>query len=87
MRNVYEVLAGKPEGRRPFERPRRNWEDNIRMDLKEIGWGVVDWIHLSQDMDQWRTLVNTLMNLRVTQNAGNFLTVSFSIRTALHGVG
>jgi hypothetical protein len=64
-RNVYRVLMGKPEGKRPLERPRRRWEDGIRMDLREIGWGSVNWIQLAQDRDRWRTLVNTVMNLRV----------------------
>jgi hypothetical protein len=64
-KNVYRVLMGKPEGKRPLERPRRRWEDGIRMDLREIGWGSVDWIHLAQDRDRWRALVNTVMNLRV----------------------
>jgi hypothetical protein len=49
------------------------WEDNIKMDLKEIGWGGIDWIHLAQDSDQWRILVNTVMNLRVPENVGSFL--------------
>jgi hypothetical protein len=61
-RKVYKVLLGKPEGKRPLERPRRRWEDGIRMDLREIGWGSVEWIHLAQDRDRWRALV---MNLRV----------------------
>jgi hypothetical protein len=64
-RNAYGILVGKPEGKRPLGRPRRRWEDNIRMDLREIGWGGMDWIDLSQDRDQWRALVNTAMNLRV----------------------
>jgi hypothetical protein len=65
-RNVYSVLVGKPEGkRRPLERPRRRWEDGIKMDLREIGWGDVEWIHLAQDRDHWQTLVNVVMNLRV----------------------
>jgi hypothetical protein len=64
-RYVYKVLAGKPEGKRPLGRPRRRWEDGIRMDLREIGWGSVDWIQLAQDRDQWRDLVNTVLNLRV----------------------
>jgi hypothetical protein len=59
------ILVGKPEGKRPQGRPRRRWEDNIRMDLREIGWGGMDWIDLAQDRDQWRTLVNTVMNLRI----------------------
>jgi hypothetical protein len=64
-RNVYRVLVGKPEGRRPLGRPRRRWEDGIRMDLEETGWGGVEWIHLAQDRDHWRALVNAVMNLRV----------------------
>jgi hypothetical protein len=64
-RNVYRVLVGKPEGRRPLARPRRRWEDGIRMDLEEIGWGGVEWIHLAQDRNRWRALVNAVMNLRV----------------------
>jgi hypothetical protein len=62
---VYRVLIGKPEGKRPLERPRRRCEDGIRMDLREIGCGSVDWIQLAQDRDRWRALVNTVMNLRV----------------------
>jgi hypothetical protein len=57
--------VGKPEGRRPLERPRRRWEDNIKMDLREVGWGGMDWINLAQDLDRWRALVNAVMNLRV----------------------
>jgi hypothetical protein len=64
-RNVYKVLMGKPEGKRPLGRPRCRWEDGIRMDLREMGWGSVDWIQLTQNMYQWRALVNTVMNLRV----------------------
>jgi hypothetical protein len=63
-RNGYRILVGMPEGKRPLERPRRRWEDNIRMDLQRE-WGGVDWIDLAQDRDQWRALVNTVMNLRV----------------------
>jgi len=54
-----------PERKRPFGRPRRRWEDNIRMDRREIGWEVVDWMHLALDREQWRALVNTVMNLCV----------------------
>jgi hypothetical protein len=57
--------VGKPEGKRPLGRPRRRWVDNIKMDLTEIGWDGIDWIDLAQDRDRWRTLVNTVMNLRV----------------------
>jgi hypothetical protein len=64
-RNVYRVLVGKPKGMRPLGRPRRRWEDGIKMDLGETGWGDVEWIHLAQDRDQWRALVNAVMNLRV----------------------
>jgi len=58
-------LVGKPEGKRPLGRPRRRWVYNIRMDLQEVGCGYVDWIGLAQDRDRWRTLVSTVMNLRV----------------------
>ena len=64
-RGVYRVLVGKPEGRRPLGRPRRRWVDNIRMDLREVGCGYMDWIGLAQDRDRWRTLVSAVMNLRV----------------------
>jgi hypothetical protein len=64
-RGVYWVLVGKPEGRRPLGRPRRRWEDNIRMDLWEEGCGCVDWMELAQDRDRWRALVSAVMNLRV----------------------
>jgi hypothetical protein len=64
-RNVYKVLVGKPEGKRPLGRPRRRWEDGIRMDLTEIGLVGVDWIRLSQDRDRWRAVVSSVMNLRV----------------------
>jgi hypothetical protein len=64
-RGVYRVLVGKPEGMRPLGRPRRRWEDNIRMDLQEVGCGGMDWIGLAQDRDKWRALVNAAMNLRV----------------------
>jgi hypothetical protein len=64
-RNVYRVLMGNPEGKRPLGRPRCRWGDGIRMDLREIGWGSVDWIQLAQDRDWSQAFVNTLMNLRV----------------------
>jgi hypothetical protein len=64
-RNAYRILVGEPEGKRPLGRPRRRWEDNIKMDLIEIGWGGMDWIDLGQDRDQWMALVNTVLNLRV----------------------
>jgi hypothetical protein len=64
-KNVYRVLKGKPEGKRPLGRPRRRWEDGIRIDLREVGWGSVEWIQLAQDRDRCGSLVNTVMNLRV----------------------
>ena len=63
-RGVHRVLVGKPEGKRPLGRPRRRWEDNIKMDLQVVGGGG-DWMELAQDRDRWRALVNTVMNLRV----------------------
>jgi hypothetical protein len=81
-RNAYGILAGKPEGKRPLERPRRRWVNNIKLDLREM-----DWIDLAQDRDQWRVLINTVMNLRVPYNAGKFLSsctiVGFSRRALL----
>jgi hypothetical protein len=65
MRGAYNILVGRSEGRRPLERPRRRWEDNIKMDLWEIGFGDVDWIHFAQDRDRWQAVVNTVINLRV----------------------
>jgi hypothetical protein len=59
------TLVGKPVGKEPLGRPRRRWEDNIKMDLREVGWEDVDWMHVAQDRDQWWALVNTVMNLRV----------------------
>jgi hypothetical protein len=84
-RNAYRILAGKPEGKRPLGRPRRRWENNIRKDRREMGWGGMDWIGVTQDRSQWRAL-----NLRVSQNVGKFFsscaTGGFSRRTQLHGV-
>ena len=62
---LYRVLAGKPEGKRPLGRSRRRWEDNIKIDLQEVGCEGMDWIVLAQDRDRWRALVNAVMNLRV----------------------
>ena len=64
-RGVHRVLVGKPEGNRPLGRPRRRWEDNIKMDLQEVGGGRGDWMELAQDMDGWRALVGMMRNLRV----------------------
>jgi hypothetical protein len=65
VRGAYNILVGRPKGRRQLGRHRRKWEDNIEMDLREIGFGDVDWIHWALDRDKWRALVNTVMNLRV----------------------
>jgi hypothetical protein len=65
VRGSYNILVGRPEGRRPLGRHRRRWEDNIKMDLGKIGFGDVDWIRLAQDRDRWRPLVNAVMNRRV----------------------
>jgi hypothetical protein len=64
-RNACGILVGKPEGKRSLGIPRRKWVDNIRIDLREIGWNDMDWTDLAQDRDQWRALVNTVLNLRV----------------------
>jgi hypothetical protein len=64
-RKVYKVLVGKPERKRPLDRPRRRWENEIRMDLRETGLGGVDWVRLAQDRDRWRAVVSAVMNLRV----------------------
>jgi hypothetical protein len=64
-RKVYKVLVGKPEGKRSVGKPRRRWEDGIRMDLGETGLGCVDWIRLAQDRDWWRAVMSAVMNLRV----------------------
>jgi hypothetical protein len=65
MRNAFKILVGKPEGKRPVGRLKHKWKDNIRTDLREVGWEDVDWLHLTQDRDQWRTLMNAVMNFRV----------------------
>jgi hypothetical protein len=70
-RNMYRLLVGKPDGKRPLGRPRRRWIDNIKMDLLEIGLNVLDWIGLAQDRYRWRALVSSVMNFRVPLNAGN----------------
>jgi len=64
-RGVYRVLVGKPEGKRPLGRPTHRWEDNIKMDIQEVGCGSVEWIELSQDRDRWRAVVTAVMNFRV----------------------
>jgi proteasome lid subunit RPN8/RPN11 len=64
-RNACRILVGKPEGKKPIGRPRCRWVDNIKVNFREIGWGGMDWIDLSQDRDQWRALLSTVMELRV----------------------
>jgi hypothetical protein len=64
-KNAYRILVGKPEGKRPLRRPRLRWQSDIRMDLREIGLGGMDWIDLAQDREQWRSLLNTVINLRI----------------------
>jgi hypothetical protein len=73
-RDVYRVLVGKPEGKRPLGRPRGRWEDNINLELREIGIDRTNWIRLAQDRVQWRTFVSTAMNLRVPQRKQDILT-------------
>ena len=69
-RGVHRVLVGKPEGKRPLGRPRCRWEDNIKMDLQEVGGCCEDWTELAQDRDRWRALVSTVMNLQVQKMLG-----------------
>jgi hypothetical protein len=87
---VHRVLVGKPEGKRPLERLRSRWEDNIKMDLQEVGVDCGDWMELAQDGGRWRALVNMVMNLRVPKMRGISLLaaepVSLSKRSLLHGV-
>jgi hypothetical protein len=70
---AYRVLVGTPEGKRPLGRPRRRRSDNIKINLRETGWDGIDWLDLAQDRDQWRPLLNTVMNFRVPKNARKFL--------------
>jgi hypothetical protein len=70
-RGVYMILVGKSEGKRPLGKPRRRWENNIKMDMQEMGCEDTDWIDVAQDRDRWRALVNAVMKLRVPQNARN----------------
>jgi hypothetical protein len=84
-RNVYRLLVGKPEGKRPLGRLRHRWVDNIRMDLGEVGWGGEDWIGLAKDRNRWRAPVNSVLNLRVPLNAGK-LSSGLLSSAQLHGV-
>jgi hypothetical protein len=72
-RNACRILVGKPEGKRPLRRPRRRWLDNIKIDLREVGWDGMDSINRAQNMDRWKALVNAVMNFRVPYILGNFL--------------
>jgi hypothetical protein len=89
-RNAYRILVGKPEGKRPLGIPRLRWVDSLKRDLRKIGGGCVDWIELAQDRDQWRALLNTVMNLRVVKIIGKFLSswtiCGFSRRTLFHDI-
>jgi hypothetical protein len=88
--NEYRILVGKPEEKRLLGRSRCRWVDNIKMDLRQIRWGGMDWTDLAQDTDQWRALVNMIMKLWVPQNVGKFLsrstTGSISRRAHLHRI-
>jgi hypothetical protein len=87
-KNANRIFMGKSEGKTPLGGPRRRWVDNVKMDLREIEWAGMDWIDLAQDTDQWRALVNMVMNLPVPYSAGRFFngctTGSFSRRAQLH---
>ena len=72
-RGIHRVLVGKPEGKRQLGRPRHRWEDNIKMDVQEVGCWSTNWIELAEDRDRWRALVNAVMNLRVPVKCGEFL--------------
>jgi hypothetical protein len=89
-KNAYRILVGKPEGKRQLGRPRRKWENIIKMDLRNMGWGGVDWIDLAQHKEQWRPLVNMVMNIRVPLSVGKLLnrcaTGGFSRRVQCPGV-
>jgi hypothetical protein len=89
-RKAYTVLVGKQEIKRLQARPRRRWVDNTKVDLRVIGWDGIDWIDLAEDRDQWRSLMNTVMKLRVPYNFGkslsSFTTCGFSRTAHLHGV-
>jgi hypothetical protein len=84
-RNAYRIFVGKPEGKRSLRRPRRKWV-NIKMDPRGTVWGGMNWINLPQDRDQWRTLVNTVMYLRVPLNTGKFLNLAAQLAASQEGI-
>jgi hypothetical protein len=90
-RNAYRILVGKPKGKRPLGRSRHRWMDNVKMDIRGIGWDGMDWIDVAQDRYRWMALVSIVINLWVLKNVGKFLsscvTGSFSRRAQLHEVG
>jgi hypothetical protein len=86
-RNVYRVLVAKPEGKRPLERPRRRWEDGMKMYLREIGWGGGEWIQLAQDRDRWRAVVSAVMNFGVRgTRAGDWRSCAVTFASSRHRV-
>ena len=74
-RDAHKVLVGVPEGKRPLERRKHRWEDNMKMDLQQMRWGCMDWLGLAPDTDEWRAVLNAVMSLRVPKSARNFLTI------------
>jgi hypothetical protein len=82
-RKVYKVLVGKPEGKRPLGRPRHRWEDGIRIDLREISLGGLDWIRLAQDRDRWRAVVSAVMNCRFLAPRNQYTLITHRILKAL----
>jgi hypothetical protein len=89
--NAYWVFVGKPDGKRPLGKLGYRWEENVKLDFKDIGWECLDWIRLAHDRHRWQAVVSTVINLHIQYNVGNFLTSpgtsSFSRRTLLHVVG
>jgi hypothetical protein len=83
-RNAYRILVGKSERNRPLGRPRRMWVNNIKMDLREMGWDGIDWIDVANDRDQWRALVNTVMNHRVPSVMSELICVCYASQTRFH---